>query len=110
MKASDCKEVVIIQMKDRPGFNKLISMLESLGMLYSIEEIDISLFQLASSFQIVSDPAGTMTTVYFPAPSLRQPIDHANRKSKDGSIEKKENRILTSNPDLFVILKVFKHG
>lgn len=45
-----CKEVIIIQIRDRPGFDKFLVKLETLGIQYSIEEISDDIYHAANNF------------------------------------------------------------
>lgn len=47
-----CKEVVIIQLGQRPGFDRFLDRLTSLGIEYNVEPVDKELYDLASSFSV----------------------------------------------------------
>lgn len=66
-----CKEIVIIQIKDRPGFEMFLLRLESLGLAYNISNLDHTTQRIAAGIQVrsVAGVDGGAKVFTFPIPA-----------------------------------------
>lgn len=127
-----CKEAIIIQIRDRPGFDYFLNRLESLGLHYSINSVDESLRDEALKFSVVDpalstsykggsrgDQSASKKIVQFPVESLQKFSQYStHNKSFEGGGDDNDrllhsnnssmSSILTTDPSVFVIVRIFR--
>ena len=87
-------------MRDRPGFGNFLMRLESIGLQYSLSDIDPVLYRLASMINVQSALFGVthQKVIHFPSSNII-----VEQNSHDAT-----NSILTTETNAFVILKITK--
>lgn len=111
--------MVIIQIRDRPGFSNFLQRLESLGLRYEISPVDARMHALASKIKVASK--GVEKVFEFSVPTFDTACDGVDSVSAQSSRESSSinsdsaehahnssscESILTTDPSTFAILRI----
>lgn len=116
----NCREVVIIQIRDRPGFSNFLLMLDSLGLIYSVDSIDNTLRAVAMGIVVQSNPLKPMEKIFkFPITQMDKPAstimtplvgEMQSGATPTGFTKDSEScrSFLTTDPAAFALLRISK--
>lgn len=100
-----CKEVTIVQICDREGFQDLVRMLKEMGIHFMLETIDEAIYSNACQIKVKNVSVSGDTK-----DSVRKYVEYSIPSSVQNVVDREnQSKAIRTDRDSFALLRVFKH-